>query len=699
MSRRLFATFAFFLTVCLSVSAVPAKYQSINDSLITELGKTTSDTDSLKLIYNIIDTSQIPGRREYCETLYRFAMRHGNEDVALDALRMLTNVYAGNDSMQYIQLVRAGKMPESDLQKETELFIRITYMASNARRLSEAKRQEFLQQFLKEHQDEHEMDIYRQIEYLFYLSIYLRSSTESLNMGEYLTKLESVIDKLPVRHLAIRSLYYNQASMSYIASGLEDKAIVMTRKLLDVISELERQYSARGRIYRNYDRSYYNAYRRLLRCYSSLKPGEVDYYYNVILDLAATAPDIARDLRTRERATIYYLMAKKRYDEVVPIIRAQIGDKSNSREEYEYLIEALLEAATAIGDKDAQLTASLELNNILRSRILLKAAENYKQLQIRYEINDLERKNTLLEREKEEINLSKHRQTAYYALGVLGLSLVLLIVVFVLYRRAKHFAKNLAKSNAMLLSERDTLKRAQSDLIEARDKAKIADRMKTDFVNNMSHEIRTPLAAIAEYSRLITDCADDSKKPYLNRFAEVITLNTELLTNLVNDVLDVATLESRAMQIKIKPTSLKSACMLSVDNVDKFLNPGVKLVFANADEPDEIISTDPIRIEQILMNLLTNAAKFTEEGQIELRYALDRKLKKVTFTVTDTGIGIPRGKEETIFERFEKLDSSTQGFGMGLYICRLLSRLLDGEIHVDPDYRKGARFVFTIPLR
>lgn len=459
MGRSFFATIIFIFAACLPASAVPSEYQSINDSLISELGKVTSAKDSLNLIYDIIDTSQMPGCRKYCETLYQFAMRHGDDDVALDALRMLTNAYNGNDSLQYIQLVRAGKIPVSDLQKETELFIRITYMASNARRMPETKRQEILQQFLSEHKDEHDMDIYRQIEYLFYLSIYLRSDTESLNMDEYLTELESVIDKLPVRHLAIRSLYYNQASMSYIASGLEAKAIAMTQKLLDIITELEKQYRAKGRMYRNYDRSYYNAYRRILRCYRSLKPDEVDYYYDKILGLAAEAPDIARDLRTRERATIYYLMAKKRYDEVIPIIRAQIGDKSNSREEYEYLIEALLEAATATGDKDSQLMASLEFNNILRSRILLKAAENYKQLQIQYEISELERENLELEREKEEINLSKHRQTAYYAFGVLGLSLIVLIILFVLYRRARHYAKNLAKSNAMLLGERDALKR------------------------------------------------------------------------------------------------------------------------------------------------------------------------------------------------------------------------------------------------
>ena len=115
-------------------------------------------------------------------------------------------------------------------------------------------------------------------------------------------------------------------------------------------------------------------------------------------------------------------------------------------------------------------------------------------------------------------------------------------------------------------------------------------------------------------------------------------------------------------------------------------------------QSDSIITTDPQRVEQVLINLLSNAAKFTDEGSVSLSYAFDAEHKHITFAVADTGIGIPAGKETVIFERFEKLDSHTQGSGLGLYISSLLARLLGGEIRVDTAYTDGARFLFTIPV-
>lgn len=104
------------------------------------------------------------------------------------------------------------------------------------------------------------------------------------------------------------------------------------------------------------------------------------------------------------------------------------------------------------------------------------------------------------------------------------------------------------------------------------------------------------------------------------------------------------------------------------------------------------------RVEQVLLNLLSNAAKFTSSGSIRLQHSVDRTAKTISFIVEDTGIGIPRGKEEFIFERFEKLDYSSPGYGLGLYICRLMANILGGVIYLDPSYRHGARFIFTIPI-
>ena len=152
------------------------------------------------------------------------------------------------------------------------------------------------------------------------------------------------------------------------------------------------------------------------------------------------------------------------------------------------------------------------------------------------------------------------------------------------------------------------------------------------------------------------------------------------------------------MSVHYESASVLSICRFTIQSVSKHVAPGVSLVFDNDNDPDVIIRTDPRRLEQVLLNMLMNAAKFTESGKINMAYQLSDDKTKITFSVTDTGIGIPRGKEEVIFSRFEKLNSETQGNGLGLYICRLIADLLKGEIKVDADYRKGARFLFTIPI-
>lgn len=392
------------------------------------------------------------------------------------------------------------------------------------------------------------------------------------------------------------------------------------------------------------------------------------------------------------------MMAKNRYADAIPLIKEQLKDTINTNEETLYLVEALLKASEATGDKENQLVALEMSNDIIKERIESKAAESYKELQIIYDVNDLKQTNDELVLANQQIMLNRHKEQLTYATISLIVLVLLLLVVYVLYHRSKKLTANLYKSNAMIIDERDALKRTQKELIEARDKAKAADRIKSDFVNNMSHEIRTPLEAIVEYSGLIADCADNDKREYIKRFADVITLNSDLLLTLVNDVLDLPSLENAKVSVHITQSSIQKICNVALDNVKRHLKPDIRLVFVNEGEADASIMTDPHRVEQVLLNLLMNAAKFTEKGSIILKYAFSENRDNVTFTVTDTGIGIPRGKEEIIFSRFEKLNSSSQGNGLGLYISRLLAGLLKGSLRLDADYRKGARFIFTIPV-
>lgn len=133
-------------------------------------------------------------------------------------------------------------------------------------------------------------------------------------------------------------------------------------------------------------------------------------------------------------------------------------------------------------------------------------------------------------------------------------------------------------------------------------------------------------------------------------------------------------------------------------SMDRLLKPDVKLIFANADDQDLIINTDPQRLEQILRNLLSNALKFTYKGFVRLGYTINKNTSQVIINVTDSGPGIPAGKEELIFERFEKLGSHLPGNGLGLCVARMFTELLNGRLYLDTTYTSGARFILEIPM-
>lgn len=684
-----------FLSVLLIIPARLSAQDEI-DSLYKKLAVTTESADSINILYHILDISPYKDKGAVLEKLYYTARQAGDYDAALDAIRQQSNYSSLNDSLQKILIQRIESIPESENQKRTRLFVNVRGATVLIRRLPEAERQAKLNEILSKHKATQHLDTYQRIEYLFYLCAFLRSITDGDLLIKYFQELQELIDSLPSKDLTLRALFYTQAATAYVNNGLFAKAIDANLKLIDIIEQLQRSYKLKDRT-RNYDVNYYFCYLRLLRCYSELEAEEIDIYYNRILSLLDKNPEIKRHFEDTRQATIYYLMAKQRYNEVIPLIEKQIPLTANRREDHRYLVEAMIKAAEIAGD-DRNLLNALRINNqLLIDRIRYKAAESYKELQTIYEVNELKQQKIDLDLHNKTVDAHRHRQFVARSFTGFVIVICLLVIVLILYRRSKHLSRNLRKTNEQIIAERDSLKQAQAELILARDKAKAADRFKTDFVNNISHELRTPLAAIVEYSRLITDCADEERQPYMSRFADIVSLNVDLLLTLVNDVLNLASLENSKMSVKTAPTSVNEICLFVLDNIRKHISNGVSLIFTNQDQPDITIDTDRHRIEQILLNLLTNAAKFTVKGSITLAYREIDGGANIEFTVTDTGIGIPRGKEEVIFSRFEKLNPVSQGNGLGLYVGRLMAELLKGRLYLDTEYRKGARFVLIVP--
>lgn len=668
------------------------------DSLKIKLVETDNLPDSITILYNIYDISPSSLQGRALEDLYEVAMRGSDYHTVSDVLKHSSKYYAENDSMQQVLMSRAEKLPDSEEKQSTLVYINVMSASNLIRSLTKTQREANLRDYLARHAKSETFEKYERIEYLFKLCKYLSISTEGEMLTNYLQELQPLIDSIPTNDFALKSLFYIQAANNYLLHNMIPEAVVANKTLLSIIEGLEKKYSVEGRTFRNYEKSAFKCYLNLLRCHEALPQEEVDIYYNKITSLIDNNPslqDLSGQLR---KATIYYKMAKKHYADAIPLIKEQLNDCVNSSDEQLYMVDALLQAADKTGDKEDMLMALEMSNDILKKRIENKAAESYKDLQIIYEVNDLKQTNDKLMLTNQQILINRHKEQLTYAIISVAVLVILLVIVFILYRRSKQLTSNLKKSNSMITNERDALQNLQKDLIDANDKAKEANRIKTDFVNHISHEIRNPLEAIVEYSTLISDCADSKKRDNLKRFADVITLNTDLLLTLVNDVLDLPSLENAKVSVHITKSSVQQICDVVIDNVRRHIRPGIELKFVNEGETDTTIMTDPDRVEQVLLNLLMNAAKFTEKGSISLEYAISSKCDQLTFTITDTGIGIPDSKKNTIFSRLEKLDSITHGKGLGLYISRLLANMLGGSLILDEDYRNGAKFIFSIPI-
>lgn len=253
------------------------------------------------------------------------------------------------------------------------------------------------------------------------------------------------------------------------------------------------------------------------------------------------------------------------------------------------------------------------------------------------------------------------------------------------------------RDEKVLLTVRDItrLKKVQEELEAARRVAEVAGEQKTAFLANMSHEIRTPLNAIVGFAGLLSNASESER----NSYVEIIKGNTNMLLQLVNDILDMSKIEAGTLEFIYSDTDvnqimreLEGIFRLRLEETDS----PVRIVFEPC-LPVCFIHIEKNRVSQVLSNFLSNAFKYTKEGSITLGYKV--REDDIYFYVQDTGAGIPAGKVDKVFERFMKLDAKKQGTGLGLSISRTIIKKLGGEIGVFSEYGKGSTFWFTLPVK
>lgn len=239
------------------------------------------------------------------------------------------------------------------------------------------------------------------------------------------------------------------------------------------------------------------------------------------------------------------------------------------------------------------------------------------------------------------------------------------------------------------------LKETEKNLIEAKNKAEVSDRLKSAFLANMSHEIRTPLNAIVGFSNLIAETEDPDER---REYVAIVQENNELLLKLISDILDLSKIEAGTLEFNDVEFDVNQMCQEIVRSLSlKVLDKPVELRFGDH-LPECRLAGDKTRITQVLINFINNALKFTREGSVTLGYRCDDGMM-LTFYVEDTGTGIPEQEQEqeSVFERFVKLNSFVQGTGLGLAISKSIVEQMGGRIGLNSEPGKGSCFWFTHP--
>lgn len=701
------------LLAVLSCGATKRDMKQISDSLYIRLSKVVTPTDSLRIMENLFDILPREEGTNLGLKIFDVANHAGDSSAALDILRQLANRYMRSDSM-LMELYNKtfyfhdGPTPTedspypatSDELKETRTFLRFARNIHRANHASETKRMELLPELVHTYTLNPPTDLYDQIALLHSICTMLSRTSSDALLSRYVDKLGTLIQQLPPSAISLYNAYYVHAALIYSNTDQFEKSYQADLKTLDAIKRLEKQYRERGRIYRNYDPSRYIIYKRILSNYPKLSAPEVEKYHRLAMQIVARNEDAARAYKNFPGPQIYYDMAHKNYTEALALIKSCIDspDVADSSYRLMSLLKDEIECAEAVGDKETLLEASRRYNKKLESYLSERLDEKYRELQVIYDTYEIRNDYSKLQIEKQNTEAESMKMIAITGAIAIVILLVFIVILFRLYRKNRHLVRTLDRSNKALRAESTHLEKSKNDLLKARDEAQKANYMKTDFIKNMSYEVKAPLKAINEYCKLITDCSDASNKKYLERFSSLVELNSELLSTIINDVLHISEIDSESVPVHNRPVELRPLCTMVLDGVRHRIKPGVELRF-DASSPEISLFTDPQRVHQILLNLLTNAAKFTSKGSITLGYSVDEEKDSVIFSVTDTGIGIKADKKDIIFDRFVKLDKETQGAGLGLTISRLLARILGGDVVLDTTYTKGARFLLILPKK
>lgn len=432
----------------LPVNAVGATDQIKADSIASSLKGVKTAADSIRILYDVFDLCDQRNKADIGWKILDMAFRSKDYEAISDMAPQVA-VMARRDDASYEKLLNyAAIIPDEGMRRGTEVFVKVQQAVNEATYLSEKERHDVLMKYAKEDMTP-KNDIYEDVLDLYRVVVFLGRSSQGSMYLEYLDRLESLIKELPESNYALRNLYFTTAAIFHSQNDNPTKSIECDRELLKIIPKLEAKYQKMGRKYRNYDRYYYISYRRMLSNYPVLSPQEIDDIYYKCEKLAERDKEVAGDFNSKGRPTAYLYLSQKDYTKALPFLKQALTYEKNGSTRQQ-LLALIVEAADAVGDKEALLSALKEYNSILTEKQKLNSALAYSELRIRYDINQLKAEKERLTLQKRDLEIASDEKIISVALiSVFALAIILML----LYRshfRLRHKKRDLESENLKL---------------------------------------------------------------------------------------------------------------------------------------------------------------------------------------------------------------------------------------------------------
>ena len=332
--------------------------------------------------------------------------------------------------------------------------------------------------------------------------------------------------------------------------------------------------------------------------------------------------------------------------------------------------DMMLHIYQMMGDKDKALDIANQRANAVDSLNSNLLFDNLNELNVEMGVAKMKRE------------AAEQRNRLLTITTVLSLVIILFLIIWIFARR---------RAKKILVEKNHQLKTALSIAEEA-------NKMKASFIRNITHEVRTPLNAINGFTQLLNNPDFELDEEERQSMTDSIKKNVEDITQIIDELLQVAAKESNNLFPKNDTVNCNMLCRELVEKFEMETDTNVTMDFSTELGTNFTIKTNETGMRRVISHLLDNACKFTHKGTISLHCGLDAKGRKVLISVTDTGIGISKLEQSKIFEEFFKADQFTQGIGLGLSVSKMIANKLDGDITLDTDYTNGCRFIVKLPV-